>query len=113
MGCKFLLKEVWRVRPKVHIFGHVHAGYGSEYVFWDEGQKAYESVCARKKVGPITDILDICALLALFKIIWYDLKGVLWSRVWGGNSTNTLMVNAALTFRTTERLGNAPHVIHV
>ncbi|KAF2453600.1 Metallo-dependent phosphatase-like protein [Lineolata rhizophorae] len=25
-GCVSLLKEVWRVKPKLHVFGHIHAG---------------------------------------------------------------------------------------
>ncbi|KKM07384.1 hypothetical protein LCGC14_1734470 [marine sediment metagenome] len=27
-GCKKLLSAVLRVKPKVHIFGHIHGGYG-------------------------------------------------------------------------------------
>lgn len=27
-GCKGLLKFVQRIKPKVHIFGHIHEGYG-------------------------------------------------------------------------------------
>ncbi|KAL1999678.1 hypothetical protein VTN02DRAFT_4191 [Thermoascus thermophilus] len=29
-GCPFLLAETWRVRPALHVFGHVHAAYGVE-----------------------------------------------------------------------------------
>jgi Icc-related predicted phosphoesterase len=28
LGCEELLKAVGRVRPKLHIFGHIHGGYG-------------------------------------------------------------------------------------
>jgi Icc-related predicted phosphoesterase len=27
-GCELLLKRVEEIKPKVHIFGHIHAGYG-------------------------------------------------------------------------------------
>jgi len=27
-GCKGLLKFVQKMKPKVHIFGHIHEGYG-------------------------------------------------------------------------------------
>jgi Icc-related predicted phosphoesterase len=27
-GCEELLKAVWRVKPKLHVFGHIHEGYG-------------------------------------------------------------------------------------
>jgi len=33
MGCKLLHKEVIKAKPKVHMFGHVHSGYGCE---WDK-----------------------------------------------------------------------------
>ncbi len=29
VGCKDLLKELDRVKPKVHIYGHIHEGYGT------------------------------------------------------------------------------------
>jgi Icc-related predicted phosphoesterase len=29
VGCKFLRDEVLKIKPKYHIFGHIHEGYGS------------------------------------------------------------------------------------
>ena len=29
-GCKNLIQAVLRVKPKLHVFGHVHGGYGQE-----------------------------------------------------------------------------------
>lgn len=43
-GCIHLLREVWRVKPRVHVFGHIHDGYGTEYVQYDELQRAHEDV---------------------------------------------------------------------
>jgi predicted phosphodiesterase len=31
-GCKDLLKRVKKVKPKVHVFGHTHAGYGFSHI---------------------------------------------------------------------------------
>lgn len=28
MGCEWLLKEIWNVRPRLHVFGHIHCGHG-------------------------------------------------------------------------------------
>lgn len=42
LGCPALLGEVWRVRPRLHVFGHVHEGYGSEWLSFDPLQWAYE-----------------------------------------------------------------------
>lgn len=44
LGCPALLAEVWRVRPRLHVFGHVHEGYGSEWLGFDALQEAYERV---------------------------------------------------------------------
>ena len=31
-GCELLLKRVEEVRPKLHVFGHIHGGYGQQRV---------------------------------------------------------------------------------
>lgn len=41
-GCEFLLEELWRTRPKLHVFGHIHAGYGQEWIQYDERQRTFE-----------------------------------------------------------------------
>ena len=28
-GCPYLFAEVFRARPRLHVFGHIHAGYGT------------------------------------------------------------------------------------
>ncbi|KAL8821364.1 MAG: hypothetical protein Q9223_000560 [Gallowayella weberi] len=111
MGCEFLLEEVWQVRPRVHVFGHVHAGYGREAVFWDQGQKAYERLCSREKAGLFRDCIDPSAWLDFIRVAWYGIKGVLWSQVWGGINEGTLAINASLTLGSTGKLGNAPQIV--
>lgn len=113
LGCGHLLKEVWRIRPKVHVFGHVHAGYGQEYVFWDKCQEAYERICARGNTGLFRDIVDVSVWTDVAKVLLHGGKGILWSRVWGGNGSGGVMVNAALAYRNTGKLGNSPTVIDV
>jgi 3',5'-cyclic AMP phosphodiesterase CpdA len=43
LGCRFLLDEIWRKKPRLHVFGHVHEGYGLEWVQFNGLQSAYES----------------------------------------------------------------------
>ncbi|KAF8907323.1 Metallo-dependent phosphatase-like protein [Gymnopilus junonius] len=43
-GCVALLVALWRVRPKLHVFGHIHGGRGTETVQWTKDQKAYERI---------------------------------------------------------------------
>ncbi|KAI4127021.1 MAG: hypothetical protein LQ338_003434 [Usnochroma carphineum] len=113
MGCEFLLKEVWKVRPRVHVFGHVHAAYGRESVFWDQGQAAYERICARGHAGLFRDFFDPFAWLDAARVVWFGAKGVLWTQVWGGTRTGTLMINASLTYRSTGKLLNAPQSVDI
>jgi hypothetical protein len=42
LGCVHLLQEVWRSRPRLHVFGHIHEGAGSEWLQFDGLQDAYE-----------------------------------------------------------------------
>lgn len=46
LGCLFLRRALWGMkhRPLLHVFGHIHGGYGKEVVLWDSFQRAYESV---------------------------------------------------------------------
>ncbi|CUS12407.1 unnamed protein product [Tuber aestivum] len=37
-GCDGLLNALWRVRPMLHVFGHVHASYGTTKLSYDDMQ---------------------------------------------------------------------------
>lgn len=122
LGCEYELKECWRVKPTLHVFGHVHGGYGREYVWWDEGTRLMEEVrrCAfvaypgRQKEGLVAlfaGVLNLKLYSLGLRLLVADVKGLLWTRLWKGVRNGSIMVNAALTYQTTERLGNAPQTI--
>jgi predicted phosphodiesterase len=113
LGCEWLLKEVWRIKPTLHVFGHVHAGAGRQTVWWDEMQKAYELGCERKSKGFVRGILDVWSWVSLGKVLVYGITGVLWNRVWGGEQKCTIMVNAALMVNNTGKLGNEVQVVEI
>ena len=113
LGCEFLRRQTWKVRPTLHVFGHVHAAYGKESAYWDETQEAYERVSARKNGGLIADALDTFAWWDVVRMVVYGAQGVLWSRVWGGGNSGTLMLNASLAYRSTGRIGNPAHVVDI
>jgi predicted phosphohydrolase len=115
LGCSSLLQEIWRVRPRLHVFGHIHSGHGREAVFWDEGQLAYERLRGRSKAGIIRDVIPSSAWVDALKVVWYGVKGILWQRLMvgpaGGNGG--LMINAALVYQSTTDLGNPVEVVEL
>ena len=86
------------MRPKVHVFGHVHAGHGCEHIFWDNTQIVYEKLCSREAKGVIRDVIAIVAWMDILRLVVYGALGIIWSRVWGGDSSGTVMINAALMY---------------
>jgi Icc-related predicted phosphoesterase len=114
LGCEWLLKEIWRVKPTLHIFGHVHAGHGRENVWWDKTQQIFEQLRERgfgtDRSYHFLEVLDSRLWIVGVHLIYEDIKGLLWTKVWGGTTRGGFKINAALTYRSTGRLGNAPQV---
>ena len=113
MGCDFLRRETWRVKPKVHVCGHVHAGHGREDVFWDQSQKFYESLCARGEHGVLWDVMALWVWIDVLKLALWGFLGVLWSRVWGGDDNGGVIVNAALMYRNSGQILNPPQIVDI
>jgi len=115
IGCASLLEEIWQVKPRLHVFGHVHSGHGREAVFWDQGQLAYEKLMGRKTGGILRDILPSTAWLDTIKVVWHGIRGILWQRLMvgpaGGNGG--LMVNAALVYQSTTDVGNPVEIVEL
>ena len=82
-GDDFLLKELWRVKPKLHVFGHIHEAYGQEVLVYDRFQDLFEQVCAGR-AGMIT-LLYMAILL-----LWHWLVGARESE------KTTTLINAAV-----------------
>lgn len=113
LGCIFLLKEIWRVRPILHVFGHVHAGHGRETAHWDETQELYERIVSRQEYGPLMEICNTAVWWDVLMLLQYGLQGILLIRMGSGTNTGTELVNAALSYRSTGRLGNPPQVVDI
>lgn len=113
LGCAGLLEEVWRVKPKLHIFGHAHWAHGREAVYFDECQRAYESLMARENVGPVRDWFPSAAWLDALAVLYYGITSVLWKWVMAGPGSNNggLMVNVAVMYGNTGKLGNPVTVV--
>jgi Icc-related predicted phosphoesterase len=121
LGDEFELKETWRVKPTLHAFGHVHSGHGVEPAWWDESQKAWEEylaaaynkpaeVAASHRL-PLTELLDLPLWWKGIESIVADVRGLLWTRLWGGARQGGYMVNGALTYQIGNQLWNKPKVV--
>ncbi|KAJ7487388.1 metallophosphoesterase domain-containing protein 1 [Mycena galericulata] len=86
-GCAELLAALWRVRPCLHVFGHIHVARGVERVTWGRAQRAYEEVCVA------TGAVRWGALVRL--MLWAAVERV--GSWWKPASTaeGTILVNAA------------------
>ncbi|KAL2159792.1 hypothetical protein VTH06DRAFT_1925 [Thermothelomyces fergusii] len=113
LGCAGLLDEVWRVKPKLHVFGHVHHGHGREAVYYDECQRAYESLMARPAAGPLRDLVSAARWRDALDVVRYGVASILWKWIMLGPGTNNgaLMVNASLAAGNSGRLGNPAIVV--
>lgn len=101
LGCPHLFRAIRRLRPKLHVFGHVHHSYGAERIRWQEGRTLPED----------DDIDD--GIKGKTRVEGYVEDGV--RRIGIGkrdNGLETTFVNAALMGRDQE-LTNAPWLVEI
>lgn len=84
LGCMALLQALWKIQPRLHVFGHIHAGRGVERGSWDFTQKAYENL--RREKGGFGNFLVL--LLGVFTNALGRLRG--------GTRPSTIFVNTAV-----------------
>jgi len=89
---------VWRTKPRLHIFGHVHDGYGMEWVQYDRLQKAYENTVMAS--GGLWNLVRV-----LFEFVVAHVNPVKESR--------TLFVNAAMVGGLRDEQRRVPITVHV
>ncbi|KAF2997582.1 hypothetical protein E8E13_002350 [Curvularia kusanoi] len=112
LGCEHLLKEVGRAKPALHVFGHVHWGAGREVVHWDRAHDAYVQGMGRDS-RYVRGVLDVKLWWTVVRVVYREVRELLWDRVWGGQSTRTMLVNAAQTKGNTGKLGNPIQVVEI
>ncbi|RDA96138.1 hypothetical protein CP533_1776 [Ophiocordyceps camponoti-saundersi (nom. inval.)] len=103
LGCPGLLREIWRIRPRLHVFGHIHSAYGTEPVYFDGLQATYERILSRP-AGPLADLIPSRKWLDLIQLISQGVGGLAcdWLKAGSGsNDQGGLLVNAAQAFETT------------
>jgi hypothetical protein len=112
LGCEHLLAEVRRVKPTLHVFGHIHWGAGQTVVWWDKAHDAYTQGMAVQSKWT-HGVLNPRLWWSIVRVFYRGIRELLWDRVWGGRSTNTIMVNAAQMHGNTGNLGNSVQVVDI
>ncbi|KAG5978339.1 hypothetical protein E4U55_006226 [Claviceps digitariae] len=102
-GCPYLAQEIYRIRPRLCVFGHIHASYGREDVTLDGVQRMHEEV--------------LRGWAGWGGIIWMATM-VSWARMRRIFSTpdedkTSTFVNAAVVGGSRNELQNAPITIDV
>lgn len=99
-GCKFLLEALWKLekKPRLHVFGHVHGGYGTEESRFDAVQRAYD---------------DVIVSNGGFGRLLFLLYAFLSSIVRVEQRSSTLFVNAAMVGGLRDEKRRAPIIINM
>ena len=115
LGCEWLLKEIGRTRPRLHVCAHIHDDRGVEVLWWDGAQRAYERIRERGDWENTWCLVDPRNWLDMALMMAGSVKALLWRAVWGGKDKGrgTICVNAALMKNSTGKLDHEPIVVNI
>ncbi|KAK4193578.1 putative rhamnogalacturonate lyase C [Podospora australis] len=93
LGSEGLLEEVWRVKPRLHIFGDHHqtkSGNGGrrEAVYFDQLQREYEAFVAKEPKGIFRDLIMTSRWFDALRLMRYGIGCLLWKWVMAGPGSN-------------------------
>lgn len=95
IGCTGLLRELWRVRPALSVFGHVHAGRGVEVLEYDGVQRLWEEIVENQGGWWTLALMCLEAIKMRFGALSRALGMAMGTRSKGDRGRRTAMVNAA------------------
>ncbi|KAM5352594.1 hypothetical protein ACJ41O_005316 [Fusarium nematophilum] len=104
-GCPYLGEEIARVRPRLAVFGHIHASYGREDVVLDSLQREYEDV-----MTGWSGWRGVCWMAVL--VLWAKLRRLFCIRGVQGERVTTF-VNAVVVGGPENEVRNDPIVVEL
>lgn len=101
LGCQFPMKELWKLpsKPRLHVFGHIHEGYGVEHARFDGAQKAYDDF-----------ILTSRSVLQLLYLFYTQLRSMFST---AQNNPPTWFVNASAVGGLRDDKRRVPIVVNI
>ncbi|KAH6628848.1 Metallo-dependent phosphatase-like protein [Chaetomium tenue] len=102
-GCPYLLSEVARLRPRLHVFGHIHAAHGREDVVLDGVRQAHDDVQIGWGGWG-------CVAWMVVLVVWGWVKGVAWV---GRGLRVTTFVNASVVGGRGNEVRNGAIVVEI
>lgn len=112
MGCEHLAAEVKRTKPTLHVFGHVHWGAGQQVIWWDGSHDAYQKGMATSSRWS-RGLLNPWLWWNIIRAGYRGIRELIWDKIWGGQGSSTVMVNAAQMKGNTGKLGNPVQVVDI
>lgn len=89
-GCPHLLGEIWRCRPRLVVFGHIHSGYGRQDIAYDVFAASYDGVMMGRKG------LWAAVVMAFYLVLNWLWDALLLPRRPDTLAQTTTLVNAAV-----------------
>lgn len=96
-GDENLLRELWRIRPALHVCGHIHGGHGKRMLTYDDFEATYERI--RNGNGGASAIL---------KMLYFHLTEVLNPIAAKSFVPMTTLVNGSIVGGPDDELRRAP-----
>jgi hypothetical protein len=102
-GCEWLTRELWKKKPRLVIFGHIHAGRGIEHIEWGYVQSVYDRV-----------VVGDAGLLSVILMAFVQLAGKIWYIVSRSQRQGaSTLVNAAVVAGKNNVDSRPPTVIDI
>lgn len=67
-GCEWLLKALKRVKPRAHLFGHIHEGFGATRVRWGDDGEMTKTILEPPSMSELKEIATLGGACASWKI---------------------------------------------
>ena len=106
-GCAQLTREIWRVRPSLVVFGHIHDGHGQQDIVYDAVDAAYDGVMTGDK-GLVA--IFLLAFRLLLRLLLDNFLVSRWYRSFSPSRYTTL-VNAAAVTRKSGQQQQQPAIV--